>query len=98
MTQKEFEMRIAALKVERDKKCLEIQVQRIELVNKISEAKNEYYRLEYELRTIIRDLDEQKRAVGNWYNEKELEAYFNLRVEEEIAAEEEDLEANGSDE
>lgn len=81
MTQKEFEMRIAALKVERDKKCSEIQVQRIELVNKISEAKNEYYRLEYELRTIIRDLDEQKRAVGNWYNEKELEAYEMLMSE-----------------
>lgn len=78
MTQKEFEMRIVALKVERDKKFSEIQVQRVELANKISEAKNEYYRLEYELRTIIRDLDEQKRVVGNWYNEKELEAYEML--------------------
>ena len=42
---------------------------------------------------ILRDL---KNVDGS--AEKELEAYFNLRVEEEIAAEEEDLEANGSDE
>ena len=81
MTQREFEVRIASLKVERDKKYSEIQVQRIELVNKISEAKNEYYKTEHELRTIIRDLDEQKRAVGNWYNEKELEAYEMLMSE-----------------
>ena len=78
MTQREFEMRIAALEVERDEKYSEINAQRVELVNKISEAKNEYYKLEYELRTIIRDLDEQKRAVGTEYNKKKLEAYEML--------------------